>query len=333
MFLTFEKIQTYTSGALWLSHEDGIVFHRFSQAREAVYRKYHPALAHKTRTTAGISIEMETDALALNLDAEVFSVLTRSYFSFDLFINGSYYASISNCGSEPQDVEFPYPMGRVQKRFPLPAGNKIVRLLFPWSVEVHLHCLSLEGATYLLPVKKERRVLFLGDSITHGYDAFPSFRSYASQLTSMLNAEAVNNAISAECFFPELVQETDTFLPDIIFVAYGTNDWEMRPVEEFEQNCKAFFHNLTSSYPHSKIFAITPIWRKDQDAVLNACPFSYIQKQIQECARPYPNVTVLVGYDLVPHDEACFGDYCLHPNAKGFNHYASRVYQTIQPYL
>ena len=34
-------------------------------------------------------------------------------------------------------------------------------------------------------------------------------------------------------------------------------------MSEFEKKCKEFYVTLSKNYPDSKIFAITPIWRKD----------------------------------------------------------------------
>ena len=33
--------------------------------------------------------------------------------------------------------------------------------------------------------------------------------------------------------------------------------------ETFKNNCREFYKNVSENYPNSKIFAITPIWRKD----------------------------------------------------------------------
>lgn len=42
------------------------------------------------------------------------------------------------------------------------------------------------------------------------------------------------------------------------------------------------------------------------------------------------NVSVVPGFDLVPHDENCFADLKLHPNDKGFNHYFNHLKTQIE---
>ena len=49
------------------------------------------------------------------------------------------------------------------------------------------------------------------------------------------------------------ILEKEDFQPDLITVAYGTNDWRHGTKARFEKECKGFFHNLRNSYPDTKI--------------------------------------------------------------------------------
>ncbi len=75
----------------------------------------------------------------------------------------------------------------------------------------------------------------------------------------------INKGVGGEVFFPELIMGKDEYNPDCVIVAYGTNDWKRRNKEQFTKNCNEFFNKLVNKYSRAKIFAITPIWRKNHN--------------------------------------------------------------------
>ena len=176
-------------------------------------------------------------------------------------------------------------------------------------------------------------MLIFGDSITHGYDASEPQLSYATLMTDALDASAINKAIGGEVFFPKLATLKDDFSPDYITVAYGTNDWSHSPKETFEQNSIAFYRNLSENYPNAKIFMLSPIWRRDRDRVTEVGPFERVEEHFAAIAASLPNVTLISGYDLVPHDSVYFSDEYLHPNDTGFSYYAENLLKKLQEHL
>ena len=159
-------------------------------------------------------------------------------------------------------------------------------------------------------------------------------KSYASRLTDAMGVETFNKAIGGELFNPPLARLKDDVCPDYVTVAYGTNDWSLSPDKEtFDRKCRAFYSALSENYPNAKIFAITPIWRADRDKEKNLPSFDYVAEFIAEVAKELPNVTVLNGYDYVPHDESFFQDLYLHPNDEGFEHYFQNLYRDIQKHI
>jgi hypothetical protein len=61
--------------------------------------------------------------------------------------------------------------------------------------------------------------------------------------------------------------------------------------------------------------------------------FSNVEKHIRAVGADYPNVTVISGFDLVPHEPRYFGDWCLHPNDAGFDHYFNNLWPQIKAAL
>ena len=45
------------------------------------------------------------------------------------------------------------------------------------------------------------------------------------------------------------------------------------------------------------------------------------------------NVYVICGMELVPHEEAWFADWRLHPNDAGYEHYFNNLWARMRPVL
>ena len=328
MNLGFNKIKEIILGVAYTEEKDGMLcLHRFTKEQEEMYKPYNIDFYNKTFATAGVRLEFLTDSTSLFLSANISPASSRKFFSFDIYVNGSLVkTAMGDMPSDSADFEFEAKLGK---------GDKKVAVYFPWSAVARIRSFSLDDGSVATPVSKPHTMISFGDSITHGYDANnPSF-SYASRLADALSCEAVNKGIGGEVFYPTLATLKDDISPDYITVAYGTNDWYFcKSVEEFDKKCKDFYENLSASYPSSKIFAITPIWRGDWKKNENHfAPFEHIYNTIKSVAASLPNVTLIDGIDLVPHDKTCFSPDVLHPNDEGFRHYANNLYAEIKKYI
>lgn len=172
-------------------------------------------------------------------------------------------------------------------------------MYLPWSVCPVVDEVSLDDGAYVVPVKPDKRLLAFGDSITQGYDALRSSVRYTSLLADKLQAEEFNKGIGGEVFFPALAQIKDDISPDYITVAYGTNDWSKKTEEDFKVRCREFYVALSNHYPQAKIFAITPIWRKDYQGERAFGSFEPVEKGIRAAVVNLPDVMVISGFDFV----------------------------------
>lgn len=270
------------------------------------------------------------------LRTEITAGSSRTYFAFDVFVNGVKIDTLDNFSNTdiPQNyTTLKLPHGEFFKKFDLGIGDKEVCVCFPWSVNAVLKELTLDDNSFIKPSKPGKKMLCFGDSITHGYDALYPCNKYISKLADLLNAEEYNKAIGGEIFFPDLAATREDFEPDYITVAYGTNDWNRCKEEEFTRNCKEFFCNLNNSYSNSKIFVITPIWRKDMDESRDFGNFEKAAEIIQNQVAEFDNVSVIQGLEFVPHNEDLFADLRLHPNDKGFEYYFENLSKHIEDIL
>ena len=143
----------------------------------------------------------------------------------------------------------------------------------------------------------------------------------------------MNKAIGAEVYFPELAEIKSDLQPDIVTVAYGTNDWVSVDKNTFTNNCSRFLQSLSNNYPNAQIIAITPIWRADNDRNDGFSDFFEIDTFIRNIAKDIENISVIQGIDLVPHDRQLYGDGRIHPNDKGFEYYAENLVNKLKEVL
>jgi lysophospholipase L1-like esterase len=283
--------------------------------------------------SAGAKLCFRTDSPILVLGAEVEKRSSRSFFSFDVTANGALVGHLCNFSEQTLAKDYTqtlFPLGKFEKTFLLGAGEKTVSIDFPFSARVEDLKIGLaEGASFA-PVKPKKRLLAYGDSITQGYDARYPSRRYSARLADALEAEEINKGIGGEIFRPELASLSDEKDIDTITVAYGTNDWSATDGKSFLSEARAFYGALSARYPKAKIFAITPIWRKDLEAEKPMGAFSNVHDMIAEAVKDLENVTLIDGIDLVPHDTALFADLRLHPRDEGFDFYAENLIQRIK---
>ena len=337
MELNLSQLQAVATGAVYVSeYEGGFLFHRFTKEQEEFYRLRDAGHYLKTFAPTGVTLHFKTNSTRLFLQVETANGSSRYFFSFDVFVNGKMVGSMDNFTG----VDLPYgdptvklPLGAFEKEFDLGPGEKELKVYLPFSTKTVVKTVALDDGALITPIKPAKKLLAFGDSITHGYDALHPSNKYITQLAEALDAEEFNKGIGGERFTPGLAGLAalrDPFDPDYVTLAYGTNDWSHRALDEFTENCRDFYTTLSAQYPNAKIYAITPIWRKDctEDKKMGA--FEEVAKCITAVTADLPNVTVVPGFDLVPHEESLYADLRLHPNDEGFAHYGKNLIAAIR---
>jgi lysophospholipase L1-like esterase len=335
MKLTHEQIKSIALGAAYVEEIDGrTIFHRFTKAQEDMYEQVKADFYNKTFATSGISLEFDTDSTSLYVKIYVKQRSSRRILGNSIFVDGKL------CGMLNMDFDnIPdAPKSAFLKgKFLLGNTNdmKRVRFFLPWSASSEICELALDDGAILAPTHKKLKMISFGDSITQGYDAECTHNSYATKLAYALDAEARNKGIGGEFFRPQLAALKDEdFEPDIITVAYGTNDWyASSSFEKFHDHCKEFYDHLANNYPNAKIFAIAPIWRADHNLTTAVGVFTVVKETLREVITAHENITLIDAYDFVPHLPELFSDKFLHPNDEGFAYYADRLTEEIKKYL
>lgn len=324
MKLTVDQIRAVTCGALNVLESDGgCVFRRFTEEQTEYYTKYRDDnYAQRTFAAAGVRLAFETDSEHLSFECAIKRTAGGTYCSFDIYVND---AMIAHSCVETGESEFGTDIS-------LGEGVKKVEIYLPWSRVPVITALTLDDGAQIVPVKRSRIMMNYGDSITQGFTAeYPSL-TYASRLARLLDADNYNKAISGDVFFPEILELPEDIVPDIVTVAYGTNDWYSQSRDTVAKQSREFYKRLSAKYPTAKIFAVSPLWRKDGRSDKFDGPCSDVHDIIAENCADLSNVTVINGSYLNANLLPFYADR-LHPNDLGMGVYADALYLEIEKHL
>jgi len=327
MKLDLEQVKAISRGYFNVTEENGVFeFHRFTPKAEQYYLETSPNdFFKKTVATSGINFDFYTDSTVFEFDFSSGVTCGRRFYYFDTYVDG---ALVQHNGEACMWIN----EGRIV--IPLPAGKHRLTIWFPCLTTTKITNVTLDDGACFVPAPAYMKMLCFGDSITQGYDAqFPSL-AYTNQLARHYNAYMINQAIGGEKFVPGILDEdfAKSFKPDIITVAYGTNDWAGFAPEILEERCEGFFKKLSELYPDSKIFYITPLWRADKDKITKAGKFEDVVAYYAATAEKY-GITVLSGYNFTPHYPDFYSDLRLHPNDLGFGEYSRNLITAIETHL
>ena len=327
MKLSFEQIKAILTGVARAEESDGkLCLYRFTIEQAEAYREYSTDFYNRRLTSSGIKLDFVTKAtkLSLKLNVTYISESFKDGFSHDVLVNGNLIGRLDG-----PDVS-----GKYEKSFELGEGEKTVTVYFPWNARTDIISVDLDGTDEPPTLAKRRfTMIHFGDSITQGYSTVYPADSYASLVAKGLDARSINKGIGGEVFFPALAKLPDEISPDLITVAYGTNDWSKKPLDVFDKNSKEFYQNISATYPDAKIFMLAPLWRKDLFRENRKFEFSHVAEHLKEIADSLKNVHFIDCFDFIPHDEKYFYDAYLHPNSEGFALYADGVIKAITEIL
>lgn len=311
MKLTLEQIRPLLFGAVNVTEEaDGLRTLKCSDATVEAWGRIHPDLRGRAIAPTGIRLDFETDSEEVTF--------TLKGTGFDLLVDGLLADRfLGSAESEAFSVTLDGEMHRLT-------------LIFPSHDCGFCRVVGLEvadGAT-VKPHEFSCRILFLGDSITQGWNSGLDSLSYAWRTALHFNAESVIHGVGGGVFHESVFEAPAGFDPDRVIIAFGTNDFKYyKTLEGLRENVAAYLDRAVAAFGADKILGITPIWRYD----------NWIQAMgsFDECIEiireEYENrqIATVDGLDLVPNRKEFFDD-ALHPNAIGFSMYAENLIRVLE---
>lgn len=338
---------------LALNRSEGeIVPLRFTPKQLALYAGF-PAFRIRSRCPSGVCIDVRTDAAALDLVVEVANRVRPRGF-FDLFIHDRFVRSIElgNDNDVPHRYEIRLHAGDPRDsddsrdsgasgdsrdpRDSRDSGMRRITLYLPHNMEIIIRDLQwIDGDRLEATEPSSKKLLCLGDSITQGMDASCPSLTYPVRLSRRLGVDLLNQGVGGHYFDADSLDIWDpSYRPDLITVAYGTNDWKKwSSIGEFSLRIRHYLDRVIELFPSSPVFVITPLWRADCYENAEMGSFGQLIAAIEEAAGGrHPDLRVVRGLDLIPHDRALFPDR-IHPNDDGFAIMADKLYDACAAQL
>lgn len=317
MKLTFEQIKGITVGAVNIREEEnGIHFYKCTDKQNEAWDKLSETLGTRARTTTGVRLDFVTNSQKMTVKAKG--------GKFEIYVDGLMRVQHVLSDFTEFTEEFCAPLGDKKDTYR-------VTVVFPSHGIGVLESIELDdGATFTRP-EYDTKILFIGDSITQGWNSKYDTFSYAHRVSRFFNANSVIQGIGG-AFYHETTFDHIDFDPDSVVVAYGTNDFgRYKTYDEFRGHVKAHLALLAKEYAGKKIFVLSPIWRSD----LQERPMGTFDgaRQIVIDEAEALGLIHIDGLKLVPPMKEFFADAHLHPNDEGFSHYAENLVKEMQKYL
>lgn len=312
MKLTFEQLQAVTFGAvnIYEDEQKHVRFQRMLPQQQEAFRNESAALGDRAGASTGIRLDFYTNSHSLLLEIS-------SPSKCEILVNGLQCKTFS---------------GPLRITVSLPDDTNRVTVLFADHSPTVLRFVQLDEGSYVKPHIYDRKFLFLGDSITQGASSSRPSLQYANRISQFFNAQVMNWGVGSSFFTPDTLAQVP-FDPDVVFIAYGTNDYThfkskealILAAEEYMQRVKALFPNKTIIY-------ISPLWRADGELIRPTGNHRQVCDLLRSIAANC-GFTLIEGYTLLPHCEEFFNDQHLHPNDLGFSLYAQNLISQLSAYI
>ena len=308
MVLNLEQIKKLTVGAVEIEQTaDGIYFYKMKKSQVEAFYALSEILGFRARTTTGIRLDFETDS-------KFFAFEVKGGSRFEYLIDGAYMGTVAIGDAK-----------RVKMGLSAPCR---VTLVFPSHEVGVIDNVELSDGASAVRHNFDKKVLFIGDSITQGWNSGIDTLSYAYRTSFALNFDSVIQGVGGAYYHASTFADSG-FEPDVVIVAYGTNDANhFKTKEEMVDQLRSYLGKVKETYASSKIYAISPIWVSggSEEKRMGDLWESYalIAAEIEKCG-----VEHIRGLDLVPHERRYFADD-LHPNKDGFGEYAGRLVEIIR---
>lgn len=319
MVLQLNELGRLIKGAVRVEKEsDRLQLWRFSRAhltRMAGNNSY----SFRAKASSGMTIDFETNSQTLSFSLAIEPAAGVPLYGMDVMVNDQLFHHEDNQKGYLTTVT----------HLMLPDGQKRITIYLPNLCKVSVINFELDDGAAWAPVLPKCKVLYLGDSITQGYVTEHPSRTYVHLLNRAMDAECLNQAIGGAVYDAEQLDDESGYHPDIIFAAYGTNDWSLK--KDLTKNAEQWYEKLHKLYGSTTVYTLLPIWRTDciKREAEGHENFLHARNRIKEVCSRYSNCHVLDTIDYLPHDGSFFCDG-LHPNESGFACYAEAVLNAIK---
>ena len=328
---TNHPLAPYVRGAVRLEElANGLVIpHRFFP--EQIEHFVELGRQDRADATSGVVIDFVTNGTEVSLDCRILRPLNPKHRLYrevmagstnegmrpfgvaeegnvdgiDLVVDGNLVATVA-----PIDGELRFAFLNVEHE------ELEVRIYLPSIMQVAVGNLRTNGS--LKPVPARGYLLALGDSITQGFVCGKPSSAFPAQVANTMGIDLVNQAVAGHVFDEAALGSFSLWrgeAPELVVVAYGTNDWShKRSPEVIEGDAAAYLDRLSWYFSKVPIYVLSPLWRVDEHEP-KACgrPLTWMHQMLGRICSRHTNMHVVDGYHGIPKDPLLFADKKLHP--------------------
>ncbi len=314
--LTFEEIKSISVGAVrYEVLGNALYFHKSTEDQITAWHNYDSKLEGNAKATTGVRLDFETDSSSFYFETTTTSV------TFELYINGEKAHTLT--GQRSHFIEIDTSSKETNR----------ITLIFPSNNDPgNISCVQLDGGSTFTRHQFDKKILFIGDSITQGYNTSIDSLSYAHIVSRHFNADSVIQGVGGARFSHLNALSAIPYDPDVVIVALGCNDWSNSSnATTYRSSVSAYLSRIKTLYEGKTVIVISPIPRLDEvpSATL---PLASARNIIAEeaASRGFFHVN---GGTLVPANATYYANDVYHPNTKGFEEYAKNLIPAIQTYV
>ncbi len=287
-------------------------------------------------SASGVRVAFRTDSPTIAVRAEWLAQQTnRANAEIDLYQNGEFYGQLRAQGLGTAE-------GVVYNG---PARDRCVELYMPPYGELRFAGVGVaEGACVQPPPPLDGpRLLFYGDSITHGSTTVRAGTTYPARIARRLGVDFVNLGVGGSARGePAMAEIAASLRADVIVLAYGVNTYGSSYEEPraFERTYETFLAILRGTQPTVPILMITPLFHTTEfeQTTRGGAMLEEYRRVIREVVYRRQsfgdgNLILLEGHGLIgPGQGDLLADH-VHPNDAGFAAIADGLGAQIQRVL
>lgn len=292
----------------------GLLPRRYTKEQLEHWRSNGEVRFSRAKSTAGITLRFRTDAMNISFSYVVESSCGEK-MTFDLYEDDTLASSATHLTAGGK--------GTVSLSRILGGKEREITVYLPFTAELILHSFSLGDAEPISRDRYQKRVLWLGDSISQGMHAQHPSQTLAGIFGRKWgqSVEIVNQGVGGAGFkdIPQAFTYDQWDATDLV-ILLGTNDtgaWLAAP-EYYHQQIKDSLDHALEQFPADRIHLITPFWRTDVVKNEIGVPFYKILDLLREESKAR-GIEVIEGYNSNPRNCDFFWDQRLHPNDIGFS--------------
>lgn len=315
---------------------------------------WHPGLYRQmAASTAGICVELETDAgelaLELRVDAEprgtraVLAEVDRGqeappqpYDGVSCAVDDAHLPCRMPDPDE-QAILFKLPPADPEaaagmQTLPGLARTRHVRIWLPALRGCVVRDVLCDGS-FVRPVAARQQLLVLGDSIAQGFVAGDPAHSWPAILSARLDLDVVNQGVGGQVFQPgSLAGLADTVDPARIVIAFGANyRYEPCSARSVSRDIRTYLLEVSRLWPQVPTQVLTPLWHDEEASPSHArsC-WEQVPSFIEAHVAPHDQMTFVDGLELLKHDPELFADGVEHPGERACRQIATRLNAIIR---